>query len=263
MKIKFLKLNLIISLISTNVFATIVENNIEESRYIQNNVSSRVMSSTQAFSKLIEELDKQSVPTRYLKQSLPYIKSIKFVTLQPNVYGIYNTLTKVMTLGEDFISASTGQVKTLSNLTFDQVASVYHEFWHAYRDNIASKSRSPLILTFASQARSLYRSKGSNIHDEAYGLYAEEIVKNYVHFYSLFEKRNMDSRKKLRDNIKLSNIYKSGFNSEIFGYYRTWRGQFKNSTVNLPSRDRLNIEKNLLDSKVSRNYLEAFAENKF
>jgi len=203
------------------------------------------------------------VPTRYLEEGFKSIKGIVFKNMPDNAVAYYNRLNKKIYFAFDMQDPITKKLKRVSDMTLDNLATVFHEVWHAYFYNVAKPGSNPLYKNWLKGANSIYPDHGLKFHDEAYAHYAEKVLQLYVLIRRTFENKTPEIRERLRQSAPLLKMYEGSFNEKVFGYYVNVLRQTIYTDVNLPESDRVNILQNLFDNVLKKGYLEAYVENRF
>lgn len=213
----------------------------------------------------VSQLDHLKAPTRFIKEALNNLNSIGFKTFPEGIYASYNKLTNRIDLSLNLRNPATGGLKPLADLTHDEIATVYHELWHCYLSRVGSPRNEELVRYFRQSANSIYPDHHMDFQDEAYAAFVDTAIGSYIQMRRSMERLTPEKREnvRLRVGASLSAIYESSFWSPIFGYYRSWTGQFISTTVNLPKADRQVILKLLFENQLPIVFAEAFAENKF
>lgn len=210
------------------------------------------------------ELSKIGVPVDFAKDALYVLRGVSFKKMPAEATGVYYPAKNWIYLPYTFKSAQTGKIKKLSELTNDQIATIFHELWHCYRTKVL-RSRNPEMLSYwVKRSKVLYSNHNSSFHDEAWATFIDQSISNYVSFFKIMLQKDSDGRERLRNSERFTGIYERSINEKVFGYYRTrWGGKFIFSTVNLPMEDRLYILTNLLENRISYNFENDFSEDKF
>ena len=173
-------------------------------------------------------------------------------------------MTKTIYLPLEMRDARTGGLIPVSKLSEMRIGSLYHELWHAYLDTFAKPRNTVVYNKWLREARTLYPKKGIQFHDEAYGIFLDQIMINYLQLRRIFEKRTPHNRERLRNANGLKKIYEESFHEKVFGYYYSrWTRQFIYSKVNLPESARLTIVRDLLHNRPPAIYAQAYLEEHF
>ncbi len=260
MKKNILYYCLVIFLFVGNAFATVIDKaddyaDFETSASFVNFLSDNDM---------VSDFQKMNMPTAFIERSLERFNGFAFKKM-PNetILGYYNSLTKKIYLPLSMYNSSTGSLKSVKDLTIDEISTLYHEIWHCYLDLYAKDGDPKVYSIWRDASMRLYQTRGVDIHNEAYGLFIGSIVTSYVNIWRIMAPKSPEKRELLRSSKNLKAIYEQTFSEKIFGYYRRWDGKFIDSTVNLPESDRSNIIDNLFSEIMSRDYLSAYREEIF
>jgi len=217
-----------------------------------------------AFGDLFSVLEKMQAPTAYLKLAAGRVRSVIFKKLPDDVGGAYNSMTKSIYLPLELMDTSTRALKSARSLSDISIGTLYHELWHAYLDLVARPERNQIFNLYISQSQILYPDHALQYHDEAYAIFLDEILRNYLQMRKIFEKKTPEVRDRLRDSLSLKKIYEDSFSVTVNGYYfDNWRRRFITSSVNMPSKDRHGIVEILLQNRPPFEYEKAFPEGGF
>ena len=223
-----------------------------------------VGSARSVLSEFLNEMEAMKAPTHFVEQTVDHLRGIVFKNLPEGTGAAYNPRTKEIYLGFDLKDPRTGQLKKTIDLGEGGVSTIYHELWHCYFDNIAKPRNTDLYRNWLNNASGLYRSNGMEIHEEAYGVFVEKTILQYVRIRRIMEKKTPENRERLRNFPQFVAIYEDAFNEVINGYYYdSWRREIIYSHVNLPQSDRQNILNGLYLNEMSTKLKDAFSEDKF
>ena len=157
-------------------------------------------------------------------------------------------------------------LKNFKELGDTEISTITHELWHAYFDGISKQTE--FYQEFMKNAMTLYAGNARNVQgdvqNEAYGLFIDHVLFQFLTIRKQFELRTPENREKLRRSEEMKKLYQDVlFRDEITGYYQDQETcAIVPSGVNLPVVDRKNILENLFKNKIST--LEsAFSEEYF
>jgi hypothetical protein len=213
----------------------------------------------------VSSLDRMKAPTRYIKEALNHLNGIGFKSFPEGVIAYYNKLTNWIYLGESLKDPATGGLKPLSQLTPDDISTVYHELWHCYLSRVAKPRSDELALHFRENAYATYPDHQLDFQDEAYAAFIDTSIVNYIQIRKSMERLGPEKREMVRLQVGkgLSGLFEASFWDHLYGYYRSWTGKFITTTIDLPKADRKIIASLLFDSQLPMVFAEAYAENKF
>ena len=219
------------------------------------------------FAPLIKGLRKQGLPIKYLIESLKELGGVDFVDFgDRDVTGSYNKLTNRMKLGDNFIDSNTGKLKSATLLTKYQKTTIYHELWHVYLNRIINVQRPLFYYVYKSHITKYYSGVlyGPVFQNESYGVYIDQVIANYLEYFSLFSKRDANGRNLLRQSRDMRDHFKEMLNKPAYGYrFSILERGVIFSDVNLSLADRMLIFSDIFQHEISYHYEKNFPEELF
>ena len=219
------------------------------------------------FYPLIKGLKKQGLPIKYLIDSLQQLDGVDFVQFDDrDVTGSYNKLTNRMKLGDSFIHLDTGELKTAQELTKYQKTTIYHELWHVFLHKIVNTQRPLFYYVYKRHITKYYSGVfyGSVFQNESYGVYIDQVIANYLEYFSLFSKRDAKGRERLRQSTEMRENFREMLNKPAYGYrFSILERGVIFSDVNLSFDDRMLIFSDVFQQEISYDYEKNFPEELF
>lgn len=226
------------------------------------------------FYPLLKSVKRMGMPVRYLIQSLLLLDQVSFVQFKnEDIKGTYNKITNTMRLGDDFLNELSlspyGEdfiIKPIENLSKVQITTLYHELWHVLLERHVKRNRPLFFHLYHQQLAQYYKGEifGGVYQNEAYGVYIDQVILNYLNHYERFKKSSPEVRQKLRESPDMRRNFFQANNLPAYGYrYSLFERAVVFSDVNLSIEDRGLIYQYVFKDEISIHLYENFKEELF
>ena len=135
----------------------------------------------------------------------------------------YNLEKRCIILNKSLLTTD-GTLKDFDKLFPRDIATIYHEMWHAYFIECETKKKGPLFKLMQSKVDNLYaaypKEKRMEIYEEAVADFIDAIIQTYVYVNRFMAKKTPEERERIRSKTKfLQNVYERLFYDAYNGFY--------------------------------------------
>jgi hypothetical protein len=215
---------------------------------------------TQVFAAFNSELIRQRLNAPMIVTGVLGLNDVQFQNLDNggSATALYYPSNHRMVLNQHLFDSSTGRLKPIVQIGYGDVGVLVHELWHSFYWSHERNSGSDFIQVFNRNFTRLYGSYPANkreeIHEEAYGLFIQDVTRSYLFFQNLMTSYSSAQRKAMRENLKIRANYENGFKFSFKGYYRDVWGNVTFSAIAMSDEDKKQVLIYLLNNQIKGSF---------
>lgn len=134
----------------------------------------------------------------------------------------YHLEGKFLLLGET-LRGSDGNIKPFAQLSPTEIATIYHEMWHAYFIEYQTKEKGELFRKFRGEVDRIYPSfpsdKRLEVHEEAVADFIDAVIATTVQIRRFLDSHSREKNLEIIEKSNLINLYGKLFSDSYTGYY--------------------------------------------
>ena len=122
-----------------------------------------------------------------------------------------------------FFRGEDGRLKAFDRLNHREIATIYHELWHAWFVEVETKRKGPLYKALQEKAKKLHSAypevKRLEIHEEAAADFIDAVISTYLQMKRFLAAKTPERRGEIRDMARYMDMYRSLFRDNYTGYF--------------------------------------------
>jgi hypothetical protein len=221
---------------------------------------------SEVFTSFFRDLESAHFPAAAADQGMRSLRATRFEPesrMGAAAAAFLITLDTVL-LNEATRDPSTGNLKGLANLGPVDAGVIVHELWHSYYWNVFRRSGSPAATFYEGEYQTRYAGyppkDRETIQEEGYGLFIQEVTRDYLQIRSLLDHATPEQRQALRANPRFIQAYERSFTDSVYGYYGGFGSQPVYSTVPISQADKDQILSFFFQNKITGHFAADFPE---